>query len=207
MNSQLPSSESETMDWLPRIKLAPNVLDDNFLVRHRVLIALHRAICDYRLTLLSAPPGYGKSALLNLWLQAVSGMAYTDCAMQAAYLSLDAAENDRTHFLLALIAALQTLHPACGQRAQSFLTQNGYPESVDAAMQTQILTGLIMVDVAKYLPEGFVLILDNYEQISEPTVHSALNYLVRRLPRQAHIVVSTTKDPPLSLAKMRTHGL
>jgi LuxR family maltose regulon positive regulatory protein len=49
--------------------------------------------------------------------------------------------------------------------------------------------------------------LDNYEQISEPTVHSALNYLLRRLPSQARVVVSTTQDPPLSLTKMRAGGL
>jgi len=195
------------MEWLPRIKLAPNALDDNLLVRHRVLSALHSAICEYRLTLLSTPPGYGKSSLLSLWFQAILGLAHTDYAMSAAYLSLDATENDRTHFLLALIAALQTLHPSCGRRAQTFLTQNGYPEPVDATTQTQILTGLIVIDIAQYLPQRFVLILDNYEQISEPTVHSALNYLLRRLPPQAHVVLSTTQDPPLSLTKLRAHGL
>jgi LuxR family maltose regulon positive regulatory protein len=217
MNSLAKPAESETaeskqesterVDWLPRIKLAPGALDENFLVRHRVLNALHSAICAHRLTVLSTPPGYGKSALLSLWFQAVLGLASSDCAMPAAYLSLDAAENDRTHFLLALIAALQTLHPACGQRAQTFLTQNGYPEPVDAASQTHILTGLIVIDIAQYLPQRFVLVLDNYEQISEPTVHSALNYLLRRLPPQAHVVVSTTQDPPLSLTKLRAHGL
>lgn len=207
MNSLSPLSEPEITDWLPHTKLAPTAPDDSFLVRHRVLAALHNAISEYRFTLLSTPPGYGKTALLNLWLQAVSGLAQTDCAMQAAYLSLDATENDRAHFLLALIAALQTLHPACGQRAQTFLTQNGHPEFVDAATQIQILTGLIVIDIAQYLPQRFVLILDNYEQINEPTVHSALNYLLRRLPPQARVVVSTTQDPPLSLTKMRAHGL
>jgi LuxR family maltose regulon positive regulatory protein len=195
------------VEWLPRIKLAPNALDDSFLVRHRVLNALHSAICEHRLTLLSTPPGYGKSALLSLWFEAILGLANTDCALPAAYLSLDAAENDRTHFLLALIAALQTLHPACGRRAQTFLTQNGYPEPVDAVTQTHILTGLIVIDIAQYLPQRFALILDNYEQVSEPTVHGALNYLLRRLPPQAHVVVSTTQDPPLSLTKLRAHGL
>lgn len=207
MKAKSPSSDFETNDWLPRIKLTPNILDDNFLVRHRVLSELNNAICDYRLVLLSAPPGYGKSALLNLWLQANLGLADIDCAMQAAYLSLDVAENDCAHFLLALIAALQTLHPACGKRARSLLTKNGYPEAVDAAAQIQVLTGLIVIDIAKYLPQRFVLILDSYEQINEPAIHSALNYLLRRLPAQAHIVVSTTQDPPLSLTKMRAHGL
>ena len=201
------SDEPKRVAWLPHTKLAPIALDNNALVRPRVLAALHRAICDSRLTLLSTPPGYGKSTLLNLWLQAASDWVNTDGAMEVAYLSLDATENDRTHFLLALIAALQTLHPACGQRAQTFLTQNGYPEFIDAATQTQILTGLIIIDIAQYLPQRIVLILDNYEQISEPTVHSALNYLLRRLPPQAHVVVSTTQDPPLSLAKMHAHGL
>jgi LuxR family maltose regulon positive regulatory protein len=171
------------------------------------LADLHSAICDSRLILLSAPPGYGKSTLLNLWLQVNGAGILADRELRAVYLSLDASENDRTHFLLALIAALQMLHPECGRRAKTFLTQNGYPEMIDSATQTQILAGLVVIDIAQYLPNRFVLILDNYEQITEPAVHSALNYLLRRLPAQAHVVVSTTQDPPLSLAKMRAHGL
>jgi len=70
--------------------------------------------------------------------------------------------------LLALIAALQTLHPACGRRAQTFLTQNGHPEFIDVATQTQILTGLVVIDVAQYLPQRFVLIWTTTSRSASP---------------------------------------
>lgn len=214
MRYMIPPNEPENGRWLPHAKLALGIPLHNTLVRNRLLAVLHQAISRFRVTLVSAPPGYGKSTLLGSWLQLnhwlverATGEQAEMTPVNAAYLSLDGSENDRAHFLLALIAALQTLHPACGQRAKAFLTANGYPAHLDAAIQVQILSGLIVIDIAQYLPDRFAIILDNYERIAEQTVHEALNYLLRRLPPQAHVVVSTTQDPPVSLTRLRAHGM
>ena len=192
--------------WLPDSKLAPEALAGNVIDRPRLVGALHRAIRRHRLTLLSTPLGYGKSVLLDQWTQSLAQTADGDC-LRAAWLSLDESENDRTQFLLALIAALQILHPKCGVRAKAFLTEDGYPEPIDPTTLAHVLSGLIIIDIAQYVPEPFALILDNYERISEPSVHSAVDYLLRRLPQQAHLIISTTQDPPLSLARLKAYNL
>jgi LuxR family maltose regulon positive regulatory protein len=154
-----------------------------------------------------APIGYGKSSLLSDWAQTqprASGSG--DNALKVAWLSLDQSENDRTHFLLALIAALRTLHPACGGRAQLFLTPDGHPEPIDPIVRMQIVAGLILIDVQQYLPHPFALVLDNYEQITDPTVLGIMDYLVARLPSQGHVVIASSRVPPIPLVYLQTHG-
>ena len=67
----------------------------------------------HRMTLISAPAGFGKTTLLSDWLR------QTD--RPVAWLSLDEGDNDPTRFLAYLIAALQRIDPAIGQTAQAML--------------------------------------------------------------------------------------
>ena len=62
---------------------------------------LHR-----RLTLISAPAGFGKTSLASAWI--------AGCGRPAAWLSLDEGDTDPTRFLAHLVAALQTVAPTLG---------------------------------------------------------------------------------------------
>jgi LuxR family transcriptional regulator, maltose regulon positive regulatory protein len=62
----------------------------------RLNMGLHR-----KLTLISAPAGFGKTTLVCEWV--------TGCNRPAAWLSLDAGDNDPNRFLTYLVAALQTI--------------------------------------------------------------------------------------------------
>src|SRR4028119_2254579 len=73
--------------------------------RSRLLERLHAGL-HRKLTLISAPAGFGKTTLVSEWV--------TGCARPTAWLSLDAGENDPTRFLLYLVAALQTVAPPLG---------------------------------------------------------------------------------------------
>lgn len=195
--------ESVYTDWLPVTKLQPPPLCNDLLQRPRLVAALHESVMSRRLTLLSAPIGYGKTTLLSQWMHSyASPNSHTRCAVRAAWLTFDVSENTCTHFLLALIAALRTLHPKCGLRAQALLTTNGYPEPVDPVTQLQLLVGLVIVDISLYLPDPFVICFTNYERITEPTVQAAFDYLLRRLPGHAHIVFSTRRDPKLTITQL-----
>lgn len=206
MANTVVTAETAIETWIPHTKLAPDLPAGEHIARPQLVNALHTAISSHRLTLLSSPPGFGKSTLLSLW--AGAQLDGTDGSpMRIAWLSLDASENDRTHFLLALIAALQTLHPKCGRRAKAFLTQNGYPEPIDAATLSHIIGGLMIIDIMQYAADPFALVFDGYERVTEPTVHEALDFLIRRLPPNARVVISTTRNPPKWLARLRAYGL
>jgi ATP/maltotriose-dependent transcriptional regulator MalT len=74
----------------------------------RLNAGLHR-----KLTLISAPAGFGKTTLLSEW---VAG-----CERPVAWLSLDESDNDPARFLAYLVAALQTVQADVGQAALAAL--------------------------------------------------------------------------------------
>lgn len=121
-----------------------------------------------RLTLVSAPAGYGKTTLLAEWAP-TSGE-------EVAWLSLDEGDNDVTRFLAYLLAAIQRRMSEIGEGAMALLgTTRALPGE-------QFLTSLIN-DIAT-LPEdeGLVLVLDDYQPLTNPAVHELVTFLLTHLP-------------------------
>jgi LuxR family maltose regulon positive regulatory protein len=159
------------------------------VIRDDVLDRLDEAIA-HKLTLIAAPPGYGKTTLLSIWIR--------EHNLSAAWLSLDIEDNDPARFLQYFIAAMQTIVPQVGQASLAML------KSPQSSTQTAILSTLIN-DLAK-LQADLILILDDYHWIEQQKVHDALIYLIDHLPAQIHLVVASRSDPPLQLSLLRARN-
>src|ERR687891_1891609 len=118
-----------------------------------------------KLTLVSAPAGFGKTTLLGEW---VAG-----CERPVAWLSLDEADSDPTRFLAYLVAALQTIAPTIGAGVVAVL-QSPQPPPIEA-----ILTALLN-DIAS-IPNHFVLVLDDYHVLDAKPIDQALTFLLEQL--------------------------
>src|SRR5689334_18920323 len=164
-------------------------LRPNVVLRPRLTEQLNEGL-HRKLTLISAPAGFGKTTLVSEWV--------TGCARPTAWLSLDAGENDPTRFLLYLVAALQTVAPTIGEGILRVL-QSPQPPPIDA-----ILTALLNDITAT--PHDVVLVLDDYHLIDAPPIDSALTFLLEHLPPQLHLVIATREDPHLPLARLRVRG-
>ncbi len=142
----------------------------------------------YRLILVSAPAGYGKTTLLSAWAH----------AQPAAWLSLDEDDNDPARFIAHLIAALQTREPSVGQDVLDALRALQLPplESLYAALVNQ-LDGIA---------SPLALVLDDYHLITALPIHQALAFLLDHLPAQMRVVIATRSDPLLPLARLRGRG-
>ena len=140
-----------------------------------------------RLTLISAPAGFGKTTLLSEWL--------AGGPRPAAWLSLDEADRDPARFLTYLVAALQTIVPTLGEGVLGML-QSPQPLPPEA-----ILTALLN-DLAT-LSEPVILVLDDYHVLDAPAIDQALAYLVDHLPPRLHLAIATREDPTLPLARLR----
>jgi LuxR family maltose regulon positive regulatory protein len=158
-----------------------------------------------KLTLVSAPAGFGKTTLVSEWVPALSGDSPTGATLgeatppiATAWLSLDEGDNDLTGFLMYLIATLQTAEPRIGKKALNIL-QSPQPPPAET-----VLTSLINEIAA--IPGQIILVLDDYHLIGAEPIHDALTFLVRRLPPQMHLVIATREDPPLPLARLRARG-
>jgi len=152
-----------------------------------------------RLTLLSAPAGFGKTTLVGHWVEHLQGNNEIDGQpVKVAWLSLDKDDNDSVRFLTYFIAALnqiKDIESDLGQGALSMLQSPQPPSS------NTILTSLIN-DLAA-IPEKIVFVLDDYHLIEAEPIHQALVFLLENLPTQVHLVIATRQDPSLSLGRLR----
>lgn len=142
-----------------------------------------------RLTLVSAPAGFGKTTLVSAWI--------AQRAQPVAWLSLDDDDNDPIRFLTYLIAALQTHQENVGTIPLGLLA------APQAPLKT-ILT-LLLNDLGK-LSTPLALILDDYHLIIAPTVHEAIVFFIDHLPPQMCMVIITRIDPVLPLARWRVRN-
>jgi LuxR family maltose regulon positive regulatory protein len=157
--------------------------------RHRLIEQLNEGLHG-KLTLISAPAGFGKTTLVSEWLAI--------CGRRAAWLSVDAADNDPARFLAYFVAALQTIAATVGEKVLRML-QSPQPPPAEV-----ILTALLN-DIAA-LSDSFILVLDDYHLLDAKSVGQALAFLLSHLPPQMHLVIATREDPPLPLAGLRARG-
>jgi LuxR family transcriptional regulator, maltose regulon positive regulatory protein len=143
-----------------------------------------------KLTLVSAPAGFGKTTLLGEWI--------AGCERPVAWLSLDEGDNDPTRFLAYLVAALQTIAPNIGEGMLGVLQSPQRPptEAILTALLNEITT----------VPDDFFLVLDDYHVIDARAVDDALAFLLEHLPPRMHLVIATREDPHLPLARLRVRG-
>ncbi|MBV9596873.1 MAG: helix-turn-helix transcriptional regulator, partial [Chloroflexi bacterium] len=161
------------------------------VTRLRLSDRLSRGL-DARLTLVSAPPGFGKTTLLASWLASARQPERV-----TAWLSLDQSDNDPTAFWRYVIAALQTAAPAGGF--------DSLPLAEATQNPSDVLVGAL-VNVLNALPDDLVLVLDDYHVVANHNVHEAMGQLLDCLPPQVHLVIASRTDPPLALARLRARG-
>ena len=149
----------------------------------------------HRLTLISAPAGFGKSTLASDWAARRS-----DADVAAAWLSLDEGDNALPHFLAHLWAALSGVGLDLDAEALDALI--GAPAS---AAMTAVVNEV--EHVGRRRPGShWLLVLDDYHAIVAPEVHEAMTFLLDHLPEQLHLLVATRSDPPFPLSRLRSRG-
>lgn len=175
-----------TADWLAITKLTAPARRHDVLRRGRLTDALNHALAHSRLTLVSAPAGAGKTTLL-----AELPGTFPDFCF--CWLLLDAEDNDPSRFTSALIASLQTA---------KVLAHN--EELVQS--EPRLLITFLINRIAGRPTEKCVLVLDDLHVITEPSVHSILDYLLDNAPANLRVILATRHDPPMSLARRRVRG-
>jgi len=160
------------------------------LVSRPRLISLLNESLKYPLTLISAPAGFGKTTLLSSWVHALPARNF-----RPAWVSLDEEDNDPWLFCTYLLSAFDQQQPGYFAPLLASL------QALQAPPLKYVLVALINLLVESR--ECFVLILDDYQLITEPQIHSALVYLVEHCPSPLHLVIATRTDPPFSLPHLR----
>jgi LuxR family maltose regulon positive regulatory protein len=190
---------SVLFDWrliateaLLRTKLYVPRAHPNLVPRPRLGELLNEGM-ERKLTVISAPAGFGKTTLLSEWRMMHLGSEYP-----LAWVSLEEADNDPSRFLSYLIGALQAIEANVGEAILASL-RSPQPPQIES-----VLTALINEIAA--IPKDFALVLDDYHVISKEAVHRLITFLVDHLPPNAHLVIASRTEPPLPLARLRARG-
>jgi LuxR family maltose regulon positive regulatory protein len=143
-----------------------------------------------KLTLISAPAGFGKTTLGSEWI--------ASCGRPAAWLSLDEGDNDPARFITYLVKALQTIQAEIGEGLLAAL-QSPEPLQIETILTT-------LLNEISTVPENFLLVLDDYHSIDSQPVDQSLAFLIEHQPPQMHLLIATREDPDLPLARLRARG-
>ena len=172
--------------------------------RPRLIKRLNNGL-DCRLTLISAPAGFGKTTLVTEWLANLQGAANKENQLEnrVSWLSLDEGDNDPRRFLTYFITALNQIE---GMDATGALTmlQSPQPPPTETVLISLInkIAGLTNATI----PDRIILVLDDYHLIEAQPIHDALTFFIENIPPQMHLVITTRVDPFLPLSRLRARG-
>jgi LuxR family transcriptional regulator, maltose regulon positive regulatory protein len=160
------------------------------LIERTALIEILSAEPSRKLTLLSAPAGWGKTSLLAQWARGA------DDRRRRGWLSLDASDNDPARFWACAIKALGRASPGVAPRALELITMGADPRQVVPTL----------LDELAGIDHQIALILDDYHVVENRTVHEQVAFVVERMPPTFQLVIATRSDPMLRLARLRARG-
>jgi len=143
-----------------------------------------------KLTLVSAPAGYGKTTMVSEWLRGLG--------VPTAWLSLDESDNDPSRFMAYFIAALQSIQPRFVESIQALVQS---PQRPPAEV---ILT--ILLNELGTLPGLLILVLDDYHAINNLVIHQQISFLLEHLPSHMHLVLITREDPLIPVSRLRARN-
>jgi LuxR family maltose regulon positive regulatory protein len=195
-------------DTLLKTKLYIPPLRPELVPRPQLIERLNEGL-RRKLTLISAPPGFGKTTLVSSWIYDLRFTIYDLSANPAnkakivnrvAWFSLDELDNDPTRFWSYVIAGLNTIQAGVGADALTLLQS---PQATPPAIEL-ILTALI--NALTGIPDHFLLVLDDYHIIKAESIHQALTFLLEHLPPTMHLVMTSRADPPLPLTRLRAQN-
>jgi len=177
-NELQPFTPLTTKIYIPPLRSA-------WISRSRLISRMNEGF-ERKLTLLSAPAGFGKTTLLVDWIYKHK--------IPVAWFSVDKADDDPVQFLTYIILGLQRLRPGTGKAALAML-QSPQPPPIESTL-INLVNDLIL------MPRDFAIILDDYHSIDSQPIHDMIAFLLENNPKQMHMIIATRSDPPLQLLSL-----
>jgi len=191
---------------LLQTKLYIPPIHPGFISRPRLVERLNEGL-HRKLTLISAPAGFGKTTLVSNWINQTpteaekKGEQAEIHLSRVAWVSLDERDSDPIQFWHYVVAALQTINAGLGETVQANLKSSQLPPL--EALVTVLLNDLAELQTDKGHLQPLLLVLDDYHLIANEAIHNSLNFLIDHLLSSVHLIIVTRSDPPLRLAHRR----
>jgi LuxR family maltose regulon positive regulatory protein len=156
------------------------------------LVTLLNAGADCKLTLLSAPTGFGKTTLLAQW------RAAEEHNRPFAWVSLDAGDKDPVRLLTYVVEAVDRIEPGFGDGMRMLL------RSGEVDFGNVVLPRLVN-EIAS-LSRRIVVVFDDYDLLMKDGPNHLTSFIIEYLPETVQFVISTRTKPSISLGRLRASG-
>ena len=167
------------------------------VLRARLLDVIQHGFENHKkMTLISAPAGYGKTSLAANWIHENFQKKHEH--FHVAWLALDDFDNHPAYFLKYFLSAFRSVEIIDQENLLKLIDQ------IPSTSPEEIITGFLN-EIAD-LDQKIVFVLDDFHVINNVLIHSTLEYLINYLPQSLHLILLTREDPPLALASMRARG-
>lgn len=177
---------NQTTPLLIETKFNRPQLEHNPVQRQRLLEKLDKSQ-HHKLTLITAPAGFGKTTLAAQWTAQTS--------LPSTWVSLDKNDNDVVGFWSYFIHALKTIHPGLGRQSLDFL----YSSSQNIIEK---IIAILINETNRYKKDFFV-VLDDFQVIDNSLIYDSLIYFLNHLPHHFHLIILSRSTPSLPLASLR----
>ncbi len=175
-------------------KLMPPTYSRERLIERPRLLDLLTKAGGYKLILLIAPAGYGKTTLALQYINRLN--------QPAVWYQLDSFDNDPAVFVQYLVMGIRQYLPDYGRETLQILAQNdGNIGSSLRLVATSLVNGL-----AKQAEHGLILVLDDYHLIKEPIIDQLLQEIIEHLPKGITVLIPSRTAPNLTLPRLRVAG-
>lgn len=142
-----------------------------------------------KLTIITAPAGYGKSTLLSEWVTTIDA--------HIGWLSLDESDNNPAQFWAHTIGALKRANPSFREKVERHSIE------IDLYGNTHIFK---LINLLHQFSEQTVLILDDFHVIKNSSILNGLSYLLERIPPHVHFYIASRNQPLLPISRLRVEG-
>ena len=167
------------------------------VLRARLLDVIQHGFENHKkMTLISAPAGYGKTSLAANWIHENFQKKHEH--FHVAWLALDDFDNHPAYFLKYFLSAFRSVEIIDQENLLKLIDQ------IPSTSPEEIITGFLN-EIAD-LDQKIVFVLDDFHVINNVLIHLTLEYLINYLPQSLHLILLTREDPPLALASMRARG-
>ena len=142
------------------------------------------------MTVISAPPGSGKTSLLRAWARG------STIVRRVAFVSVERDQHDAQRFWSAVLDAIRGRGPVVDADAQPAAT---------AALEAEQLVASVVSELAEQVGPA-VVIIDDLHELRSADALAQLQRLLMALPNAARVVLSSRRGPPIRLHQLRLAG-
>lgn len=175
-------------------KLTTPRLPPLFVQRQSLLTQLDKSL-DQKISLISAPAGFGKTTLVSEW---IAFRREQQNLPPLAWISLDSGDNDPVRFWRYVLTASNEFDEEVSTSSLALLNNALQPSF--QALLTMYINGM------GRLHSKAVLVLEDYHVITSAQVHETITFLLDHLPTTLHVILMTRSEPPLPLARLRARN-